>query len=154
MLQKLSHKNQVPPTQAKWTFWNDYSFISLFCLQDENDATTDDWTQQKAPKYEFKTPPKSTNLKITASQKVVKKYRKYVKNAEFRRLKSIVPTLAKKNDASKVSLKKFEFSRLKLFFADWDIRRDHSVYWPVTWPVGYNHQNQWFTTVTNHNFSR
>ena len=85
----------------------------FFCLQDDE---TDDWIQQKAPKYEFKTPPKSTNLKITASQKVVKKYRKYVKNAEFRRLKSIVPTLAKKNDASKVSFKKFEFSRLKLFF--------------------------------------
>ena len=81
---------------------------------DENDATTDDWTQQKAPKYEFKTPPKSTNF--TASQKVVKKYRKYVKNAEFRRLKSIVPTLAKKNDASKVSFKKFEFSRQKFNF--------------------------------------
>merc|ERR1712004_144546 len=77
--------------------------------KDENDATTDDWTQQKAPKYEFKTPPKSTNLKITASQKVVKKYRKYVKNAEFRRLKSIVPTLAKKNDASKVSFKNLNF---------------------------------------------
>ena len=78
----------------------------LFCFQDDE---TDDWTQQKAPKYEFKTPPKSTNLKITASQKVVKKYRKYVKNAEFRRLKSIVPTLAKKNDASKVSFKSLNF---------------------------------------------
>ena len=81
---------------------------------DENDATTDDWTQQKAPKYEFKTPPKSTNF--TASQKVVKKYRKYVKNAEFRRLKSIVPTLAKKNDASKVSFKSLNFRAKNIFF--------------------------------------
>ena len=78
---------------------NAYSFI---ILQEENDpSTSDQW--QKAPKYELRTPPKPKNELQIASQKVVKKYRKYAKNTEFRRLKSIVPTLAKKNDASKVS---------------------------------------------------
>ena len=60
--------------------------------------------------YELRTPPRSLQRRqidlqqLQAGQKVVKKYRKYARNAEFRRLKAIVPSLSAKNDVSKVSL--------------------------------------------------
>ena len=59
--------------------------------------------------YELRTPPRSLQRRqidlqqFQAGQKVVKKYRKYARNAEFRRLKAIVPSLSAKNDVSKVS---------------------------------------------------
>ena len=61
-------------------------------------------------RYQLRTPPRSSSqrrqldLQLLAGQKVVKKYRRYARNNEFRRLKSIVPSLVKKNDASKVTL--------------------------------------------------
>ena len=60
---------------------------------------------------EFRTPPNQKSSarrridlqqQLLAGQRVVKKYRKYAKNAEFRRLRTIVPALTSKNDASKV----------------------------------------------------
>ena len=62
--------------------------------------------------HELRTPPRSSQRRqidlqqLQAGQKVVKKYRKYARNAEFRRLRTIVPTLASKNDVSKVCVQK------------------------------------------------
>ena len=59
-------------------------------------------------RYELRTPPRSSSqrrqldLTLLAGQKVVKKYRRYARNNEFRRLKALVPSLLKKNEASKV----------------------------------------------------
>ena len=65
--------------------------------------------------HELRTPPRSSQRRqidlqqLQAGQKVVKKYRKYARNAEFRRLRTIVPTLASKNDVSKVCVQKLFF---------------------------------------------
>ena len=70
---------------------------------DTDDVTVTKWNRL----HELRTPPRSQRRQIDlqqlqAGQKVVKKYRKYARNAEFRRLRTIVPTLASKNDVSKV----------------------------------------------------
>merc|ERR1712141_698976 len=58
-------------------------------------VTTTKWDNSRI--HELRTPPKSQRRQIDfqqlqAGQKVVKKYRKYARNAEFRRLKAIVPS--------------------------------------------------------------
>lgn len=61
-------------------------------------------------RYELRTPPRSSSqrrqldLTLLAGQKVVKKYRRYARNNEFRRLKALVPSLLKKNEASKTEI--------------------------------------------------
>ena len=71
---------------------------------DTDDVSVTKWNRL----HELRTPPRSLQRRqidlqqLQAGQKVVKKYRKYARNAEFRRLRTIVPTLASKNDVSKV----------------------------------------------------
>ena len=71
---------------------------------DTDDVSVTKWNRL----HELRTPPRSSQRRqidlqqLQAGQKVVKKYRKYARNAEFRRLRTIVPTLASKNDVSKV----------------------------------------------------
>ena len=72
---------------------------------DTDDVSVTKWNRL----HELRTPPRSQRRQIDlqqlqAGQKVVKKYRKYARNAEFRRLRTIVPSLASKNDVSKVEL--------------------------------------------------
>ena len=74
---------------------------------DTDDVSVTKWNRL----HELRTPPRSQRRQIDlqqlqAGQKVVKKYRKYARNAEFRRLRTIVPTLASKNDVSKVCVQK------------------------------------------------
>ena len=77
---------------------------------DTDDVSVTKWNRL----HELRTPPRSQRRQIDlqqlqAGQKVVKKYRKYARNAEFRRLRTIVPTLASKNDVSKVCVQKLLF---------------------------------------------
>ena len=79
---------------------------------DTDDVSVTKWNRL----HELRTPPRSQRRQIDlqqlqAGQKVVKKYRKYARNAEFRRLRTIVPSLASKNDVSKVEL--FFYTMLK-----------------------------------------
>lgn len=82
------------------------SLWKFFQESTSSDVTSEDW-RSNGSRYEFRTPPRrkelDAQLLVNAGQRVVKKYRRYARNNEFKRLRSIVPSLASKNDASKVS---------------------------------------------------
>lgn len=54
-----------------------------------------------------------------AGRRIVRKYRKFAKNLEYRRLRAIVPAVANNDRASKVGFnnKEFHFSKLTFIFS-------------------------------------
>jgi hypothetical protein len=87
-LQNSPNRNQRPTTEIPT---GDHSTSLCDRLQCNN--------HEKYQVFGAKTP----SPQRKSAQKVVKKYRRYAKNAEYRRLRTIVPSLVNKSDVSKVS---------------------------------------------------
>ena len=72
------------------------------------------WSRNKSSTYLHQTP---TVIQINAGKRVLQKYRRFARNVEYKRLHSIIPSLAKRKYASKVIITLYDIF-LDLAFND------------------------------------